>query len=97
MLYRPCPWKAQSPTNAKQWFWAVAKHMLKSCQKTVPAKKEPAQEETPNYEVILLRLGFFLGRLPFGGDHFLTTLVEYVLRRQNNDITLLGIFETLAS
>ena len=30
---------------------------------------------------ILLSLGFLLGRLPFGGDHFLTTFLAYVLGR----------------
>ena len=60
----------------------------------VTAKREPAQEETQNYSkhlpggrfaaprgVFWIVLGFFLGRLHFGGDHFLTTFLAYVLGR----------------
>ena len=35
---------------------------------------------------ILMSLGFFLGRLPFDGDHFLTTFLAYVLRWTANII-----------
>ena len=50
----------------------------------VTAKREPAQEETQTQQNTTLgaaKLGFFLGRLPFGGDHFLTTFLAYVLGR----------------
>ena len=51
----------------------------------VTAKREPAQEEPKLSKIptwgplrgpqggVLDSFGFFLGRLPFGGDHFLTT------------------------
>ena len=59
----------------------------------VTAKRKPAQEDTQNYPKqflgprsspqwgVLLSLGLFLGRLPFGGDQFLTTFLAYVLGR----------------
>ena len=59
----------------------------------VTAKREPAQEEPKLSKIlpwgplrgpqggVLDSFGFFLGRLPFGGDHFLTTFLAYVLRR----------------
>ena len=61
----------------------------------VTAKREPAPEETQTQQITPLGaasrfaapktvfwivLGFFLGRIPLGGDHFLTTFLAYVLR-----------------
>ena len=69
---------------------AYAKTVVK---KMVTAKKKPAQQEAQITEHtylgaakrppggILLSLGFFLGRLPFGGAYFLITFFAYVLRR----------------
>ena len=59
----------------------------------VTAKQEPAQEETKNYPQHPLgdheaaprgyfaEFGFLLGPATFGGDHFLTTFLAYVVRR----------------
>ena len=51
-------------------------------------QEEPAQEEPKTIQNTsrppggyFAKFGFFLGRLPFGGDHFLTTFLVYVLRR----------------
>ena len=91
------PQTAQIPKITKivkQWFWAVAKHMLKKWsknghgQKGAGPRRNPKLSKTPPWGPrsgpqggILLSLGFFLGRLPFGGDHFLTTFLAYVLGR----------------
>ena len=61
----------------------------------VTAKREPAQEETqtqqnPPRGVFWIVLGFFLGRLPFGRDHFLTTF--FSISAQNHYFTIFGIW-----
>ena len=47
-------------------------------------KKKPKLSKIPPWGptgVFWIVLDFFLGRLPFGGDHFLTTFLAYVLGR----------------
>ena len=82
------PHTAQSPKILKMvkwWFWAVPKHMLKKWPTNGHRQKGAGPRRNPKLSKtlpcgpqggIFLSLGFFLGRLPFGGDHFLITFLH---------------------
>ena len=62
-------------------------------QKGAGPRRNPKLSKTPPWGPrsgpqagVLLSLGFFLGRLPFGGDHFLTTFLAYGLPRHKTII-----------
>ena len=98
-LYRTCPLDSPNPKNSKTMVLGrpktYAKNVVKkgSPPKGSGPKKKPKtiQSTFPRKYFILLSLGFFLGRLPFGGDHSWTTFLACRGTAQNHYFTIFGI------